>query len=178
MLSAKNTVLVVVDVQGKLAQLMHEKDRLFDNLSRLIRGAGVLNLPVICTEQNPDGLGATVDEILPLITTDRIAKLSFSCCREPRFMERLENIGCNQVLLSGIEAHVCIYQTSLDLLESGYNVYVVADAVSSRTAANREIALEQMRSMGARITSTETVLFELLGTAEGDTFRQILQIVK
>jgi len=178
MLDSDNAVLIVVDVQGKLAQLMHEKDRLFDNLSRLIRGAGVLALPVICTEQNPKALGPTIPQLAPLVTTEPIPKLTFSCCQEARFMDELTKLGRRQVLLSGIEAHICIYQTSVELVENDYDVHVIADAVSSRTAENRQIALDQMRSVGAKITSTEAALFELLRTAEREEFRHILELVK
>ena len=178
MLKTDDTVLLVIDVQGKLAQLMHEKDRLFEDLAKLIKGAEVLEVPIICTEQNPKGLGPTIEQIAPLIKTERIPKSSFSCCGEDRFMRELEKLARKQVLLSGIEAHICVYQTAAGLLERGYEVHVVADAVSSRTPQNRGIALQRMADAGAKITSLEMALFELLQVAEGKRFRQILQIVK
>jgi len=178
MLDVNNVALIMIDLQGKLAQLMHEKAQLFDNVARLIRGAEVLGLPVVCTEQNPAGLGGTIDEIAQLVKTDPIAKMSFSCCGEKRFMEALERLGRRQLLLCGIEAHVCVYQTAADLVQYGYEVHAVADAVSSRTASNRQIGLERIRDAGARITSVESALFELIRVAEGDEFKRILQIVK
>jgi nicotinamidase-related amidase len=178
MLIRDDAVLVVVDVQGKLARLMHEAEALFDQLSRLIRGARALDLPIIVTEQNPDGLGPTIPELAPLLPPERIAKRAFSCGGEPAFLAALEATGRRQVLVAGIEAHICVYQTAADLASRGYEVEVVSDAVSSRTAANRAVGLERMRQAGARVTSVEMALFELLGAADGDAFKAILRIVK
>jgi len=178
MLTCDKAVLVVVDVQGKLARLMHEAEALFDRVARLVRGAAVLEVPVIVTEQNPAGLGPTVEEIRPLLPAAAIAKTAFSCCGEPAFVRALEAAGRRQVLLAGIETHVCVYQTARDLLESGYEVHVVADAVSSRSVRNRDIGLTKMQAAGAEVTSVETALFEMLAVAEGPRFKAILKIVK
>ena len=179
MLSVENTVLVIVDVQGKLARLMYEKEALFDNLQRLIKGAQILEIPILWMEQNPKGLGPTIPEVARHLTNiEPISKLSFSCCGSDRFKQALKESKCKQVLLAGIETHVCVYQTSRDLLGLGYRVEVVADAVSSRTAQNRDIGLEKIRDAGAALTSTETALFELLRVAEGEKFKEILKIVK
>jgi len=178
MLNANDTALIVIDIQGKLAQLMYAKEQLFENVARLIKGAEVLELPIICTEQNPAGIGPTAEEIAPLIKPEPIAKMSFSCCGEKHFAEAIERLGRTQLLLCGIETHICVYQTAADLIRSGREVHVVADAVSSRTEANRRIGLTRMRDAGAKLTSVESALFELLRVAEGDKFKQILQIVK
>lgn len=179
MLSLENTILVIVDVQGKLAHLMHEKALLFENLQRIIQGAGVLDIPIIVTEQYPKGLGPTVPEIAPLLSDIQpISKMCFSCCGSMHFMQALRATGRKQILIAGIEAHVCVYQTTMDLLNLGYKVQIVADAVSSRTALNQEIALEKMKSGGASLTSTEMALFELLRTAESAKFKEVLRIVK
>jgi len=178
MLETADTVLVVIDVQGKLAQLMYGKSDLFAGLGKLIKGAAVLELPVICTEQNPDKLGPTVPEIAPLIPGRRIAKLSFSCCGEPKFMSELGKLGRRQVLLCGIETHVCVYQTAAGLCQAGYEVQVAADAVSSRTKTDRDVGLERIRTCGASITSVETALFELMKVAEGEKFKALLRTVK
>ncbi len=178
MLEVDNTLLVVIDVQGKLAQSMHEKAGLFENIRKLIQAAGVLGVPIIWAEQNPAGLGPTVGEIAELLSGKPIAKVSFSCCGERRFVEELEKLNRRQVLLCGIETHVCVYQTAIDLLERDYEVHVVADAVSSRTAGNKDVGLAKMKDAGAGITSVETALFELLKVAEGDRFKAILRIVK
>jgi nicotinamidase-related amidase len=178
MLTRDEAVLVVVDVQGKLARLMHEADALFDSLSRLVRGAKVLDVPVLATEQNPKGLGPTVEEVRPHLPSAPIPKMAFSCCGEPTVVEALEATGRRQVLLAGIETHICVYQTARDLLARGCKVHVVADAVSSRTPQNREVGLAKMRAAGAEITSVETALFEMLEVAEGPAFKRILEIVK
>lgn len=180
MLALNNTALVVIDVQGKLAQLMSQKETLFDNLQKIIKGAQVLDLPIIWNEQLPEKLGPTTPEIAQLLvnTTQAIAKSSFSCCGNPPFMEALKATGRKQVLLSGIEAHVCVYQTCRDLLDRGYEVQVVTDAVSSRTVENRQIGLERMKEAGATLTSAEMALFELLRVAEGSQFKEITKIVR
>ena len=179
MLKTEEVVFLLVDVQGKLAQLMHEKEKLFQNLQTLIRGIQVLEVPIIWMEQNPDGLGPTAPEIaecLPDITPT--SKMSFSCCQNQRFVETLSGINRKQVLIAGIETHICVYQTTADLLDMGYAVHVVADAVSSRTEVNKTIGLQKMKDAGAWWTSVETVLFELLKVAEGDRFKALLKIVK
>jgi nicotinamidase-related amidase len=178
MLKTQDTVLVLVDFQGKLARIVQDSDAVIASARRLVRGAAVLDVPVLWTEQNPRGLGATVPELAELLPGEPIAKLSFSCCGEGAFVEALERVGRKGVLLAGIEAHVCVYQTAADLLESGYEVEVVADAVSSRTAENKAIALARMGQLGAAITSVEMALFELLGRAEGARFKRLLEIVK
>ncbi|MFH1086892.1 MAG: hydrolase [Chloroflexota bacterium] len=179
MLSRDDTLLVLVDVQGKLAQLMHDRDALFEYLQRLVRGVRVLGLPVIWLEQNPRGLGPTLPELAALLPDlTPIAKLCFSCCRSPEFMRALRATGRRQVLVCGIEAHVCVYQTTVDLLALGYEVQVVTDAVSSRAAANRQIGLERVRVAGAALTSAEMCLFELQRVAEGPVFKELLKIVR
>jgi len=178
MLTPKQTALVVVDVQGKLAQLMHGKEDLFEKIKMLIKGAKVLGIPILWVEQNPAGLGPTVEEIAALLPGKPIAKFSFSCCGEKRFTEELERLDRKQVLLAGIEAHVCIYQTAMDLIALHYEVQVVADATSSRTARNRDIGLQRARDAGAGLTSVELALFELLRVAQGPRFKSILEIVK
>jgi len=179
MLKLDNTVLSVIDVQGELAHAMYNKEMLFENLQKLIKGSKILGIPVLWTEQNPEGLGTTIPEVANLLSGIKsVSKLSFSCCGNERFMEALRALNRNQVLLAGIEAHVCIYQTAVDLVNLGYEVQVVVDAVSSRTKENKLIGLERIREVGVSLTSTETVLFELLKVAEGPKFEGILNIVK
>ena len=179
MLKMENTVLLLVDIQGKLAHVMHEKERLFDNLQKLIKGIRVLGIPVLWVEQNPVGLGPTIPEVadsLPHVTP--ISKMSFSSCRNDRFLQALKNMDRNQILIAGIETHICVYQTAVDLVDMGVEVQVVTDAVSSRTVENKGIGLQKMRDAGASWTSVETALFELLGVAEGEVFKALLKIVK
>ena len=180
MLNVDNTVLVVIDVQGKLAEIMYEKEPLFANLERIIKGVQVLNIPIIWTEQVPEKLGPTLPQFSELLvnSSDPISKATFSCCGVSPFTDALKSLGRQQILITGIETHVCVYQTTLDLLAAGYKVQVVTDAVSSRTPENRHIGLTQMKDAGAALTSTEMALFELLRVAEGAEFKQIAKIVK
>jgi len=178
MLTTDETVLVVVDIQGKLARIMHHSEGMIDAASRLIRGSAVLGLPILWTEQNPAGLGATVPEIAELLPGEAIPKTAFSCCREEPFVEALARTGRNQILLAGIETHICVYQTALGLLKTGQKVHVVADAVSSRRGENKAVALGKIARAGGEITTVETALFELLETADAPAFRELLRIVK
>ncbi|UCE25617.1 MAG: hydrolase [Candidatus Zixiibacteriota bacterium] len=179
MLNRENAVLVVIDVQGKLATLMHQKEKLFANVIRMIEGAKVLGLPIIWTEQLPDKLGETSPEVKRVLQDlTPLVKKSFSCCGDNAFLARLKEINRRQVLLTGIETHVCVYQTAMDLLHDGFEVHLVQDAVSSRFEANYHLGLDRMKDAGALLTSVEMSLFEMLGVAEGEQFKRIIQIVK
>ena len=179
MLTPADTALVIVDVQGKLAQIMDEKEALFHHLATMVKGAKVLALPILWVEQLPDKLGPTIPEIADhLAHLHPISKNSFSCYGEPAFVDALAATGCRNVIVMGIEAHICVYQTVRHLLDKGFHVEVIADAVSSRKAHNKVIALEKMQQCGAALTSTEMVLFELQGVAEGERFRHLLSVIK
>jgi nicotinamidase-related amidase len=184
MLKIDDTTLVLVDFQGKLARIVQDSEQVIASARELARGAAVLGLPIIWTEQNPARLGPTVEELAPLLPGEPIAKQAFSCWREPAFADALSHVKRRSVLLAGIETHICVFQTALDLCEAGYDVHVVAEAVSSRTDANHRIGLDRMAKAGATITSVEMALFELLETAGpagaggGDKFKQILKIIK
>lgn len=178
MLKRENAVLVFVDVQGALSEIVDNPEALFGNLRRLLQGMNALDIPVIVTEQIPEKLGPTRDGFQEFITEQPIAKSSFSCCGEPHFFKTLEKTGRKQVILCGIETHICIYQTALQLIETGHKPYVVTDAVSSRDPANKELALRRMEREGVRLTGTEMTLFELLGDAKDPAFKAILQSIK
>lgn len=179
MLRADDSCLVLIDVQEKLAVAMHAKDTLIQNTVKLVQGAKILGIPILWTEQNPKGLGLTVPEVSGLLTDSKpVEKLSFSCLGEEAFAQELASVGRRQVLVAGIECHVCVYQTVADLCRAGYEVQVVADAVCSRTLENSGIGLERCKLSGASLTSVETALFELLKKAEGDHFKQMLKVVK
>lgn len=179
MLRIENCCLVVVDVQGKLARLMHEKENLFTNIKILIKAFRILNIPVLCCRQAPQSLGPVVPEIAELLeNTEPIDKLSFSCCGNDTFNSKLAALNRKQVLLCGIETHVCIYQTAVHLKDSGYDITVIADAVSSRTESNKTFALNKMQSLAVDISTTEMALFELLKTAEHSDFRQVAKLIK
>ncbi|OUS28958.1 hydrolase [Thalassotalea sp. 42_200_T64] len=179
MLNKDDTVFVLVDVQGNLAGLMHDKQTLFSNLQKLIKSLQILNIPTIWLEQNPQAIGQTIPLISSLLVGQKpISKMSFSAYQEQHFVNQLEHLGRKQVLIAGIEAHVCVYQTAMDLLSANYHVELVSDAVASRTQSNKQIALLKMQSQGITLTSTEMALFELLGVAEGNQFKQIIKIIK
>jgi len=178
MLKKEHAVLVFIDVQGRLSELVDGADILFRNLRRLLEGMNVLEVPVIVTEQLPEKLGPTRAEFQGLISGKPVAKSAFSCCGEPSFFQALEKTKRRHVLLCGIETHICVYQTAMQLLESGYEVQVIADAVSSRDPANKALALRRMEAEGIKLTGTEMALFELLGDAKVPQFKSILQIVK
>lgn len=179
MLRTRESALVLIDVQEKLARTMDGREELVRDLERLIRGLLVLDVPILWMEQNPRGLGQTVQALRQhLAGQTPITKLSFSCFGSGEFEREFLSLGRRQILLAGIEAHVCVYQTARDLLARGYEVHVIADGVSSRAAENRRIALERMQADGAHLASTEMVLFELLQRAEGPAFKEILEIVK
>ncbi len=179
MLEIPNSVLIIVDMQAKLASVMHEKDAMLASLQKLIKGLGILQVPVLATLQYPQGLGPLHPEIASLISdVEPVAKNSFSCLANPEFSRRLESTGRKQVLLSGIEGHICLYQTVCDLVSSGFEAHVVTDTVSSRTPENRRLGLDMMKQAGARLTGTESALYELLRVAEGDRFKKISQILR
>jgi nicotinamidase-related amidase len=174
-LDRARTALVVVDVQEAFRPAIDHFDQVVAHTATLVQGARILRLPVIVTEQYPQGLGDTVGELLEhLDGVERLPKTAFSAAGADGFS--LE--GRDQVLVCGIETHVCVNQTVLDLLSRDVDVQVAADAVSSRNAANRDVGLHKMEAAGATITSTETALFELLGAAGSEEFKAIQRLVK
>jgi nicotinamidase-related amidase len=171
--------LVVVDIQERLVPAIFEKERVVQNALRLVQGAAILQVPIFATEQYRKGLGLTVPEVSAAIPGFApMEKLAFSACGASGFVPALESKQVSDAVLCGIEAHVCVTQTCLDLLDKGFRVFVAADAVSSRTPENYRIGLERMRAAGAVIVSTEMVLFELLGRAGTAEFKQVLTLVK
>ena len=178
MLQIENTALVIIDVQGKLAQLMYKHDALFSHLEIVVKAVKELQLPIIWNEQLPEKLGPTIPQLQTLLADHTpIVKNTFSCCAESRLMDELKRINRSHVMVCGIEAHVCVYQTVRDLRIHGYLPHVLSDAVSSRTGANKKIALQRMRELGAIITSVEMALFELLKVAEGQKFKSIIKLI-
>ena len=179
MLQTENLVFIIIDIQGKLARLMLKSDELFKSVEILTQGMRMLNVPIIWLEQIPEKLGPTIPEIAALLPDIQpISKSSFSACGNDEFMEALNGLGRRQALLAGIETHICVYQTARDLAGLGYDVEVAVDAVSSRTALNKETGLEKIRNAGAALTTTETVFFELLKEADGDLFKKITTLIK
>lgn len=179
MLRKEETVLVLIDIQGKLAQIVDESEFVVHNIATVVQGANALQLPILWLEQYPKGLGPTVEEIAQHLTDEKpIEKITFSAYQTEEFVQALEQTGRKKVLLAGIETHICVYQTAADLIANGYEVEVLVDCVSSRTAGNREIGIQKMIQLGAGITSVEMSLFEMQQIAKGDTFKIISKLVK
>lgn len=181
LLDADNSVVVIVDIQQRLMQVMPSgvRSRILEQVSILLTAANVLSVPVIVTEQYPKGLGPTEFDITTMLAADVpvIEKTCFSCVQSDQFKQQLEQIGRNKVILTGMESHICILQTALDLLGQGYQVYVLEDAVSSRSKANQYNALQRMRSSGVVITNVESALFEWLGDAKHPEFKTLAKLI-
>lgn len=173
-LDAERTVLVVIDIQEAFRKVVLDFDRVASNAATLVRAAQILGVPVIVTEQYPKGLGSTVPEVADVAEgAEPLAKTVFSAVAADGF----DLGGRDQVLICGIETHVCVSQTAHDLLDGDVEVQVARDAVSSRSAENRELGLQKMEGAGAVLTSVETAVFELLGAAGSDEFKQIQKLV-
>lgn len=178
-MNIQNCCLVLIDIQGKLAGLMSDKERLFANLVILVKAARILGVPIIWCEQNPRALGPTIPELVENLSgLSPIEKMSFSCCGDPAFEAALHKVQPSQAVLCGIESHVCVYQTAADLKAGGVEVAVVADAVSSRSPDNKQIALARMQAEGVCLTSTEMLLFEWMQTAKHPQFKDIARLVR
>lgn len=174
-----DALLAVVDIQERLATVMAERERVVANTHRLISAVRLLGVPVFVTEQYPKGLGPTVPEIREALSPYApIEKISFGCCGEPAFTDALEATGRRQVILCGMETHVCVLQTCIGLLRDGYSVHFVQDAACSRNPGNHRIGTEFMRDAGAVVTGTETALFQLLERAGTAEFREISRLIK
>ena len=179
MLSKERSLLIITDIQGNLAHLMFQRDALYKQIGIMIEGIKALGIPILWVEQYPRGLGPTVPEVASHLEGNKpLPKKTFSSLGDPDINKRFTEIGRDQIILIGIETHICIHQTAMDLLSRGIETHVVADAVSSRTEFNKRIGLEKMACAGVIITSVETALFELLEIAEGEAFKKIVRLVK
>ena len=179
LLDRKRTLLLVVDVQQRLAPVISGHESVVANCARLIEGCRVLDVPLLVSEQYPKGLGPTIDELRSLVRDNEVLeKITFSCLRDQSLAETLAETGRDTLLVCGVESHVCVTQTVMDALDAGYHVQVAADAVGSRSDVNRRVALERMAAEGAVVTTTESALFELLKKAGTNEFKQISKLVK
>jgi nicotinamidase-related amidase len=180
-LDRKASALVVVDVQERLFGAMEPEQReaMVRNLKILIAGARRLGMPLLVTEQYPKGLGHTLPELRDALgSVEPAAKVAFSCCAVEGFTEGLRRGGIRSVVLTGLETHVCVAMTTLDLMAEGFAVHVPADATVSRTRQNWEAGLSLLRAEGAVVTTTETVLFQLLRQADTDDFRALAPLLR
>jgi nicotinamidase-related amidase len=188
MLHKNQSILVVVDVQSKLLPSIHQADETVEQICRLVRGFRIVGAPILVTEQYRKGLGET-DSRIQATVADKdpsgrehafapLEKMYFSCVLDDPFRAAFEAAGRRQVILCGIEAHVCIYQTAVHLIERGYHVEIAADAVSSRAAYNKKIALKRLAAEGAKISSVEMAIFEMLEVCGTDPFKQWAKAIR
>ena len=179
MMKADQSCLVILDVQEKLAPVMHDPRRVIAGCTILLHAAARLNVPVLITEQYPKGLGPTMidlREMAPQYVT--IEKISFSAASEPSFLARLETVGRRQLILAGIETHVCVLQTALELKEKGWDVFVVGDCCSARRAESEAMAHERLRTAGIHLVNREMVLFEWLEKAGTPEFKELQALIR
>lgn len=175
----EHTVALVVDIQERLFPVMSDREEFLDNAVRLVRGLQLLEIPLVVTQQYTRGLGETIPGIREAISGfTYLEKRDFSCCDDPAVMEKLLSLGARQVILCGIEAHVCVLQTAVDLKGAGLTPVVVADAMTSRKPASKDLAMERFRHEGIMMTSTESILFELTRSSAAPEFKGISQLVK
>jgi nicotinamidase-related amidase len=179
LLARDKSCLLVVDVQERLAPAMSDPAPVLRNAAILMKAAGRLDVPMVVSEQYPKGLGTTVPELKALAPEDSVlSKLSFSCAGDPGLRLRFDSLARPQIVVCGMEAHVCVLQSALGLKEAGYTPFVVADAIASRVDASRETALARMRAAGIDVVTTEMVVFEWLGRAGTDEFREVSRLIR
>ncbi|MBF0248902.1 MAG: hydrolase [Alphaproteobacteria bacterium] len=179
LIDADNSCLVVIDVQEKLNPVMFDPARAPAGAAKLLEGAGILGVPALLTEQYPQGLGPSVDGLKSLMPLGcPMVKSSFSCFADPAFSTRFTAYGKQQAVLCGIEAHVCVLQTALDLIRHDHDVFVVEDATASRTAENLRAGLERIRHAGGHVVTVEMVLFEWLRRSDVPGFRDVTRLIK
>jgi nicotinamidase-related amidase len=178
-LRREDSFLLVVDVQQKLApHVLHNND-LIRRAEALMRCAKLLDIPVLVSEHSPESIGSTVPSLAALLPADRILrKTHFACTDQPAALDAFRSLNKKQVLVAGMEAHVCVMQTALGLLERGFQPFVVQDAVGSRREEDRSAALERMRAAGCAMATTEMAMFEWMENAEVPQFRELLKLVK
>jgi nicotinamidase-related amidase len=178
-LDKDNTLLVIIDIQDRLAAAMKVRDEVIKNCQNMVELSNMFNIPIVVTEQYPKGLGQTVAEIKNALQAYQpIEKLTFNCCDEPAFLSEIKKFNKKNIILTGMETHICVLQTCIGLLNVGFNVHIVRDAVSSRAKDNWKTGIEFMRDAGAVITCTETVLFQILKVAATKEFKAISMKIK
>lgn len=179
LLKPEKTALLIIDIQERILLVINNHQLVIDNTLKLIKGFKVLGLPIYFSEQYPKGLGPTTRSILDELSDLKpFDKMSFSCSGAGDLFEELNKKNLSQIVVCGIEAHVCVQQTVLDLVENDFQVNIAADAVSSRKEMDYQTALERMRDHGAEITTTESILFELLNVCGTPQFKEVSKIVK
>lgn len=178
MLNIQDTALVMVDLQEKLINVMYNKASLVKNCSILVQAANVLNIPIVNCRQYPKALGDTIAFLKQYLGDEYYDKFTFDSTGSQEFTDKLASLNKKNILLAGIESHICVYQTAKSLIQSGYNVALICDAVSSRSQENKHIAIDAMAQKGVELYSTEMALFELLKTSKHPSFKEISKLVK
>ncbi|TDO96983.1 hydrolase [Flavobacterium sp. 245] len=179
MLANENTGLILIDVQGKLARIVNESEKLVSNLEKLILGCKILSIPIIWAEQNPKGLGPTIPELEKLLPNQKaIEKYTFNAFENEEFKQSIINSNKKQWLICGIETHICVYQTAIGLLSHDFEVEIVTDCVSSRSKESIDLALKKLQSKGASLTNIEMCLYELVKDSKKEIFKEILTLIK
>lgn len=174
-INQNQSTLVIIDIQERLVPLINQAKMMIESVNKLVRAAQFLNIPILATEQYPEGLGVTIDNLLPTDVAP-IAKTTFDACLTPQFVYAADDF--KTFVVAGCESHVCVLQTVLGLIDLGKTVFLVVDAVGSRTSEDREYALRRMERLGANLVTTEMVLFEWLVDAKHPNFRQVQQLIK
>jgi len=178
-LTPENTLLIVIDVQGNLARVVAESEQAIRAVSQLVQGAKLLEIPVLLTAQAPEKIGHTIPEIAGLLPdqTD-LPRVHFSIWQDASVQQAIRNSGRQQLLLCGFEAHICLYQSSMDLSDAGFEVFLAANAISSRDPYNKKIALHELSSQGIHLTTVEMALFSLLRSAQHPAFKSISRLIR
>ena len=177
-LDRSQTALLIIDIQARIIKVMRNHEKLVENVTKLIKGAKIIDIPIYYTEQYPKGLGCTLEEIKNEFENKAVEKLTFSCIGANGLFEELKKRNINQIIVCGIESHVCVQQTVLDLLENGFQVNLPVNAVSSRFKIDYKTAINRMEKNGAEITTVESILFELIETSGTKEFKGISALIK
>tara|TARA_Y100001968_G_scaffold323881_1_gene362273 strand:- start:163 stop:771 length:609 start_codon:yes stop_codon:yes gene_type:complete len=177
-LKSAEHLLLIIDMQEKLMNVIPNKEKIISNTIKLIDAANTLNTPIFHTEQNPIKLGGTIQKIRELLSLNSFSKMSFSCMGCKDLTKKLKKYQIKNIIICGIEAHVCVLQTALDLIEQKYSVHIILDAISSRNSLDRDTAFQRLQAKGAILSTTETIIFEICKTSEREEFRQVSKIIK
>ena len=178
LIDESDCLLLVIDVQEKLTKSIINKEKIIWHINKLVKTSQLLGIETLVSEQNPDKLGLTLESLGINRESNKYKKMSFSCYRSKEFKSKIETISKKGIVICGIETHVCVQQTCIDLISNGYKVYVIVDAVSSREMVDHEIALKRLESSGVILSTTESIIFEWCKTADRSEFKSISSIIK
>ncbi len=175
----ENSLVLLVDYQERFVSVLHKNDETVKNIKMTLAGANIYGVPVIVTEQVPEKLGSTIPDFKEYLHNAKFFyKKTMSCCGQLGFVDELKKRDIKRIAVCGIEAHVCVLQTCLDLIHNGFQVHLICDAITTRISHNKEIAIEKMKSAGVIVSSVETVLFEMAYTAGTEEFKKLQQLFK